>query len=124
MNRNLGIIAAVLAFCCALVVGPASQARAEECTTQGALALALADVLGIKVTSAQAAADALVTCGVSCSTEPKLWWIVSECLTDKVRQEVKVVFAGVVGAKGFERAEAMLGTDSKRIYPDVSPSKP
>ena len=76
MKRNLGLIAAVLAFCCALLVGPASQARAEECTTQGALALALADVLGIQATSAQAAADALAAprrradAGVECRGLP------------------------------------------------------
>ena len=120
MNKKLGLIAAVIAICCALVVGSLSQARAEECTTQGALALALADVLGIKVTSAQAAADELAKRGIA----PKLGWNVESCLTNEVRDEIKTAFAN---AGDFERALAMIGKDSQgagRSYPVVSPAKP
>jgi len=120
MKNTLGMIAAVLAFCCALVVGPASQTRAEECTTQGALALALADVLGIQVTTAQAAADALALRGI----KPKLGWNVEACLTDEVLQEVKKAFAN---AGDFERALALISRDTDRKYPKppvVSPAKP
>jgi len=118
MKAKLGVIAAVLAFCCALIVGPASQVRAEECTTQGALALALADVLGIQVTTAQAAADALALRGIA----PKLGWKVEVCLTNEVREEVKMAFAN---AADFERAMKMIGHDYNRTYPPVvSPAKP
>ena len=121
MKAKLGVIAAVLAFCCALIVGPASQVRAEECTTQGALALALADVLGIKVTTAQAAADALAHLGVG----PKLGWNVEACLTDAVALEISQSFAALDrGAGGFERAMGMIGRNADQAYPTVSPFKP
>jgi len=116
MKNTLGLIAAVLAMCCLLVAGPASQARAaDECTTQGALALALADVLGIKVTTAQDAASALALRGI----EPKQGWNIEACLTDEVRQEVKMAFAN---AGDFERAQTLIAPNPARSY--VSPSKP
>jgi len=121
MKAKLGVIAVALVFLCAMLVGPASQARAEECTTQGALALALADVLGIKVTSAQAAADALVLRGI----KPDEGWAVEVCLTDAVLQQVKTAFGE---AGNFESALTMIGRgtgpDAGRTYPVVSPAKP
>ena len=124
MKTKLGVIAAVLAFCCILAIGPASQARAEEtCTTQGALALALADVLEIKVTSAQAAADALALRGIA----PKLGWNVEACLTDEVSLEIKTSHGD---AGSFERALAMIDRSADRQHqkddspPTVSPFKP
>lgn len=122
MKKNVAVFAAVLAFCCALVVGPASQARAEEpCTTQGALALALADVLKIKVTSAQAAADALAQLGVG----PVSGWNVEACLTDAVSMEISQSFAALNReAGGFERALAMVQRIPDQVYPDVSPVSP
>ena len=127
MKTKLGVIAAVLACCCALVVGLAKQARAEEpCTTQGALALALADVLQIKVTVAQEAADALASRGIA----PKLGWNVDACLTADVAQEIRVAF-GSIGS--FDRAIAMIDNNKDQQYPifegtspppTVSPFKP
>ena len=121
MKTKLGVIAAVLAFCCALLVGPVSQARAEECTTQGALALSLADVLGIKVTSAQAAADALASLGIG----PSSGWNVEACLTDAVSQEISKTYALLNReAGGFERALGMIHHVPDQGYPTVSPAKP
>jgi hypothetical protein len=115
MKRNLGLIAAALMFCCALLVGTASQARAEECTTQGALALALADVLGIQATSAQAAADSLAAISVG----PALGWNVEACLTAEVSAEISQSFAALKREEGgFERAMNMI-----RPGPDGSAAK-
>lgn len=121
MKTKLCVITAVLAFCCALLVGPVSQARAEECTTQGALALALADVLGIKATTAQAAADALANLGVG----PAAGWNVEACLTDAVSMEISQSFAALNReAGGFERALGMIRGVPDQVYPTVSPAKP
>jgi hypothetical protein len=122
MKTKLCVIAAVLAFCCALVVGSATRARAEEpCTTQGALALALADVLGIKVTTAQEAADALAALGV----KPLLGWDVEACLSDAVSLEISQTFASLNRDAGaFERAMGMIAPRTDRVYPPVSPSRP
>lgn len=124
MKTKLGVIAAVVAICCVLASGLASQARAEEpCTTQGALALALADVLEIKATSAQAAADALALRGIA----PKLGWNVEACLTDEVTREIKTAHGDAVS---FERAQALIGSATDQSYqkvaapPTVSPFKP
>ena len=124
MKKKLGVIAAVLACCCVLVVGLAKKACAEEpCTTQGALALALADVLQIKVTVAQEAADALASRGIA----PKLGWNVDACLTAEVAQEIRVAF-GSIGT--FDRAMAMIDNNKDQQYPisggtpAVSPFKP
>jgi hypothetical protein len=116
MRRNLGIVIAVLAMTCALLAGSASFGRAEEppCTTQGALALALADVLGIKVTEAQAAADALAALGV----KPQDGWKVDECLTERVRIEIAQAYAGLNrDAEGFNRALGMLLRIPDQQYP-------
>ena len=121
MKTKLGVVATVLAFCCVLVVGPAVQARAAECTTQGALALALADVVGSKVTSAQAAADALAAIGVG----PTLGWNVEACLTDAVSLEISAAYAALNrDAGGFERALGMIGTGNDKSSRSVSPHKP
>lgn len=118
MKTTLGVFVAVLTFCCVLVVGSAVQARAEEpCTTQGALALALADVLKIKATTAQEAADALAIRGIA----PKLGWLVDTCLTDEVSREVRTAF-GDVGS--FERALAMIDHNTDQQYQRVSPFVP
>ena len=124
MKMKLGVFAAVLAFCCVLVVGSAVQARAEEpCVTQGALALALADVLKIKVTTAQEAADALALRGIA----PKLGWNVEACLTDEASREIRLAFGD---AGTFERALAMIDQNTNQMYPrvghppSVSPDRP
>jgi hypothetical protein len=118
MKTKLGVIAAVLALCCAFLVAPVSEARAEECTTQGALALALADVLGIKVTSAQAAADTLAALGVA----PLLGWDVDACITDAISLEIRKSFALLNREAGsFERALAMIDSKSGRQYPPTVP---
>ena len=120
MKMKLGVVVAVLAFCCALLAGPAPRARAADCTTQGALALALADVLGIKVTAAQEAADALAVLGVA----PTLGWNVEACLTDAVSLEIRQAFAlHNRDMGGFERALDMVRPGPGRDYP-VSPAKP
>jgi len=125
MSKNLGVFAAILALCCAFMIGPVSQARAAECTTQGALALALADVLGIQVTSAQAAADALTALGVA----PEHGWAVDACLTEAVALEISQAFAKLNRDHGdFDRAMGMLGSNPDQQYPKegspISPFKP
>jgi len=128
MKTKLGVFAAVLACCCLLVVGLAVPARAEEpCTTQGALALALADVLKIEVNTAEEAADSLASRGIA----PKLGWNVDVCLTAEVAQEIRVAF-GSIGT--FDRAMAMIDNNKDQQYPifegapppppTVSPFKP
>ncbi len=121
MKTGFGVIAACLALCCVLLVGTVSQVRAEECTTQGALALALADVLGIEVTSAQAAADTLAAMGVA----PVMGWNVEACLTDEVSLEISKSFALLKRELGgFERALGMIRSDPGQVPPTVSPAKP
>lgn len=123
MKASLGMCAAVFAVCCALMAGTVSQVRAAEgdkCTTQGALALALADVLGIKVTEAQAAADALAAMGVG----PVLGWDVEACLTDAVSVEISKSFAALNrDMGGFERALGMINPGATKGGP-VSPHQP
>jgi hypothetical protein len=119
--KNLGLLAAVLALCCALTVGSASQALAADCTTQGALALALADVLGTKTTSAQAAADALTVLGV----RPTAGWNVETCLTEAVSLEVSTSFAALNRETGgFERAQGMINPGQDQGVKFVSPHTP
>lgn len=126
MKRHLAVIAAVLALCCTVLVGTVSRSRAEGCTTQGALALALADVLGINVTSAQAAADALAALGI----KPTLGWDVAACLTDAVALEIRQSFAAPIrDIKDFDRAMGLIGRIPDQQYqgkinPMVSPFKP
>jgi len=123
MKTNLGVIAAVFALCCALVAGPVSPARAEDqCTTQGALALALADVLGIKVTTAQDAADKLAARNI----KPKLGWSVDTCLTDEVLQEIQQSYAAFTrDLAGFDRALGQLNlTDRQHPNQGVPPKPP
>lgn len=118
MKMKLVVVAAVLAFCCVLVVGLAVQVRAEEpCTTQGALALALADVLKIKVSTAQEAADALALRGIA----PKLGWDVEACLTEEVSREIRTAFGD---AGSFERALAMIDHNTDQQYPRVGAPPP
>lgn len=121
MKTKLGVIAVVLAMCCALFVGFAPQARAAACTTQGALALALADLLGIKGTSAQEAADSLAALGV----KPKLGWNVEACLTEEVTLEVKQTYAALNrDVKDVDKMLGVIGQTPDQQYPPVSPFKP
>jgi len=120
VKKNLGLLAAVLALCCSLTVGSASRAFAAECTTQGSLALALADVLGNKATSAQAAADTLAALGVT----PTQGWSVEACLTEAVSLEISKSFAALNrDAGGFERAMGMINPAVNQGS-SVSPHKP
>lgn len=129
MKTSLGMFAAVIAVCCALVVGSVAQARAaagDTCTTQGALALALCDVLGIEVTAAQAAADALAALGV----KPSLGWDVDACLTEEASFQISRSYAALDrDLGGFDRAMGMILRIPDQQYPTkggpaVSPSNP
>jgi hypothetical protein len=123
VKKNLGLFAAVFAFCCFLTVGIVSRALAAECTTQGSLALALADVLGIEATSAQAAADALAAINVA----PALGWDVEACLTEAVKVEISAAFAALNReAGGFERALGMIdtGNGSRATTRGTTPGTP
>jgi hypothetical protein len=134
MKKAFAVVAVLLAALCALAPFGAATAQAQTpgqppvttCTTQGALALALADVLGIKVADAQAAADALAALAV----KPKLGWDVEACLTDVVSQEVAQAYAALNrDAEGFNRAMGMLLKIPDQQYPrggrpPVSPSRP
>lgn len=134
MKKVLTVLVVLLAVLCSLLPGGAAIAQAQsapgqppanQCTTQGALALALADVLGIKAVSAQAAADALAALNV----KPLLGWDVEACLTDSVIQEVAAAYATLNrDAEGFNRALGTLMKIPDQQYPHhgrtVSPSKP
>ncbi len=127
MRTSIGVLAAIIVFGCALVVGPVSRAQAEaraearaeeSCTTQGALALALADVLGIKVTTAQAAADALAAIGI----KPDAGWDIEACLTDAVVLEIRRSFVSHNRDEGdFNRTLNMVFRGPDREYPKPPP---
>jgi hypothetical protein len=127
MRYRLGAIAAAMMACCALGLGPAARARAE-CTTQGALALALADLLKFNVTTTEGAAAALSAIEI----KPAAGWDLPACLTPEVTAEVQEAYAlavaaggrwGRLAAGGFEAAiEALKPID--RQYPVISPARP
>lgn len=119
-------LVAVLVFCGALVLGPAPKAMAQaECTTQGALALALAEMLNYDATTTEAAIAALVAINV----QPDLGWKPEECLTPEVRAQVKASYAAAAADSGrnldagaADRAAQALETIDRQLQ-DVSPSR-
>ena len=126
MKKVQCALVAVLVFCGTLVLGPAPQARAQaECTTQGALALALAQMLNFDTTTADAAVAALVAINV----QPDLGWKPEECLTPEVTAQVKAAYAAAAADSGrtldagaAERAAQALGTIDRQLQ-DVSPTR-
>jgi len=124
MKKAFGILFAVLVVCCALVQGP-SPAKAE-CTTQGALALGLAEMLNLNVTTADSAAAALATLGVA----PDAGWMPGECLTPEVTAQVQKAYAeAIAGGRAASltpgAVDAVLDAlrSADRKY-DISPSRP
>jgi len=124
MKKAFGALFAVLVFCCSPVLGPA-QAQAE-CTTQGALALGLAEVLKLNVTTVTAAVTALTTIGV----EPDGGWKPEECLTPEVTAQIQAAYAaavaggrsGILAPGAIDAAlDALRPVDRER---DISPSRP
>ena len=130
MKKALSVLVAVLMVCGALVVVPATRANAQAtaggCTTQGALALGLAELLKLNVTTAAAARDALVALGV----EPNGGWKLDDCLTPEAEAQIRAAYARASSEGGHDLAggaidaalEALRGVD--RQLKDVSPSKP
>jgi hypothetical protein len=127
MKRVLCTFAAVLALCGALVFSTAARAKAE-CTTQGAMALALAEMLKLNVTTADAAVTALAALGIA----PDGGWKVEECLTAETTAQIRAAYAAAVTKAGgagnltagaFDAALESL-TPAERSFRDVSPSKP
>ena len=87
------------AFLTAAVIRP-TFSPAEECGTQGALALAMAQLIGIEAADQESAVRALEKIGV----EPYDTWIQGECLTQEVVRQIdkalrQAVAAGLVGAE-------------------------
>jgi hypothetical protein len=127
MKKALYALAAVLVCCGVLVLGPVTQAKAE-CTTQGTLALALAELLKLDATSAYAAVAALTALGV----EPTGGWKTEECLTSETTAQIKAAYAATVAAGGHSlylgpgaidrTLEALRPID--RQYHELSPSRP
>lgn len=124
MKNTFGALFGVLVVCCALVLGP-SPAKAE-CTTQGALAMGLAEMLKLNVTTADAAAAALAALGVA----PDGGWQPGACLTPEVTAQVQAAYAeAVAGGRSTSLTpgavdavlEALRSIDRKY---DISPSRP
>lgn len=125
MKKALCVLSAVLVVCGLLVLGPAAQAKAE-CTTQGALALALAEMLKFDVTTTEAAVAALVAIGV----EPNGGWKPEECLTPETTTQIRDAYARAVADSGrslsagaVDGALEALKTIDRQLQ-DVSPSRP
>lgn len=129
MKSMIGTTAAALIFCCALVLVPASQARAQaECTTQGALALALAQLVDKTVATAEQAVATLSALGV----EPDGGWKPAECLTQEVIDQVTAAYAVAV-AEGRRAGSLVAGNvgvalgliaPPDRKYPSLSNISP
>lgn len=123
MKKALSALLAVLVVC-GLILWPAAQAKAE-CTTQGALALALAEMLKFNVTTTEAAVAALAAIGV----EPDGGWKPGECLTPETTAQIKAAYGRAAAERGrnlaagaLDAALEALGTIDRQL--DVSPSKP
>jgi hypothetical protein len=129
MRNRLGAAIVVIATLCALGLGPAAQARAE-CTTQGALALSLADLLKFNVTTTEGAAAALTAIEI----KPDAGWDLPACLTPEVTAQVQAAYAAAVAAGGrwgrlaaggFEAAiEALKPIDRQYPHVELSPFRP
>lgn len=91
MKRFACGVAAAVVICTGLAIGTASPARAE-CTTQGALALALAQLVDKSIMTAEAAATALSGVGV----EPDGGWKLEECLTQAAIDQITAKYAAAV----------------------------
>lgn len=124
MKNVISFLSAVLVICCVLALGPA-QAKAE-CTTQGALALGLAEMLKLNVTTADSAAAALAALGV----EPNGGWKPGECLTPEVTAQVQTAYAAAVaGGRSGNLAPGAVDAALDALRPvdrkyNVSPSRP
>ncbi len=125
MKKAFGVLSVVLAVCCALVLGP-SPAKAE-CTTQGALALGLAEMLKLNVVTADAAAAALAALGI----EPQSGWKPAECLTPDIAAQVQAAYAeAIAGGRSASltpgAVEAVLDAlrPADRKYDVISPITP
>lgn len=90
MKKALGVLFSVLVVSCALVLGP-SPAKAE-CTTQGALASGLAEMLKLNVATPEAAAAALAALDIA----PDGGWLPGACLTPEVAAQVQAAYAAAV----------------------------
>lgn len=90
MKNPMGVLFAVLVMSCFLLLGP-SPVRAE-CTTQGALASGLAEMLKLNVATPEAAAAALAALDIA----PDGGWLPGECLTPEVAAQVKAAYDAAV----------------------------
>lgn len=122
MKKSVMAIVVCFVLTAVLALGPTVDAHAE-CTTQGAYALALAQVLNFNVTTVDAAVSALTGIGVA----PDGGWKPEECLTDAVIVQVRAaldraVAGGVlpagIGKGAADKALEALKT-TERLYPAV-----
>jgi len=126
MKRTSAVLFAILAICFTLGVDTAQVQAQTECTTQGALALGLAELLKLNVTSADAAVAALAAIGV----EPDGGWKPGECLTPEVIAQVKAAYAGAVaGGRSGSLVAGAVDDALVALKPidrkyDISPSRP
>jgi hypothetical protein len=116
-----------MVFCGTLVLCQPAPARAE-CTTQGALAQALAELLKLPYTDAVSAARALEGLGVAPAGG---MWDVTACLTPDAEAQIKAAYGAVIAGGGHSNMatgavdaalEALRPLD--RNLKDVSPSQP
>jgi hypothetical protein len=125
MKKLIGVMVAVLVFSCVAVIGPVVQAGAQEkCATQGALALALAEMLKLKVVSAEAAAEKLSEFGI----EPEGGWALDACVTEEVKANLAEDYRAAVAAGSVVGAAGLVDTALKAIgafdpRQDVSPAR-
>lgn len=129
MKKMVSPIAAAVLLCCTLLIGAAPVAAAEtDCTTQGALALALAQLVDKSIATTEQAVQTLSALGV----EPDGGWKVAECLTREVIAQVTAAYGAAVAAGRREGglvagqvgvALELLGPPD-RIYPSVSNISP
>jgi len=124
MKKLIGVMMTVLVFSCGAVVGPVVQAGAQECATQGALALALAEMLKLKVVSAEAAAEKLSGFGI----EPEDGWALDACVTEEVKANLAEDYRAAVAAGSVVGAAGLVDSALKAIgafdpQQDISPSK-
>lgn len=125
MKKAFVALVSLFVVSCALAMG-SSPAKAE-CTTQGALAMGLAEMLKLNVTSADAAAAALAALDIA----PTEGWLPGACLTPEVAAQVQTAYAeAVAGGRAASLTPGAVGAVldalqfADRKYEVISPVQP
>jgi hypothetical protein len=131
MKKYLCVLIAVLVGCAALVTVPATGARAQtntqadagDCTRQGALIMALAEMLKLDVEGKSVAevGAMLAARGI----EPPGGWNPDACLTKDAEDAIRMGYGNVGVERAFDTYRQYLPADpGQQHYPTVSPAKP